>query len=166
MPESIEFEASYDDSTIDQAARAFYHHQFMKYRWIIVSACIVNFMGFIAVWYFGVRDWMLFSSGLIAVVGPAYFSWAYFHLPKSAAAQLRSRVKPSARVTVSPFDLTMSTRTGRGTVRWTSFKELVELPDYFLLAISPYAFVAIPKKDAPDEAREVIRLAMKRERAA
>ena len=166
MPETVEFEAAYDDSTIDQAARAFYHHQFMKYRWIIVFACIVNIIGFAAVWYFGVRGWMLLSSGLIAAVGPIYFPWAYFHLPKSAAAQLRARLKPSARVTVSPSNLTMSTKTGRGAVPWASFRELVELPDYFLLAISPYAFVAIPKKDAPEEAREIIRLAMKKERAA
>src|SRR6266705_2268621 len=159
MPNSaLEFDAVYDDSLIDSAAKAFVHRLFKKYLWVLVAACLLNIVGFIFVLIFpGSGTLMTAAIGILAALGPLYFPWAYFRFPGKFAAPMKRVLKPAARVSVSSSGFSLSAHGRSFTREWTKLKEILEFPEYFLLVIAPMAFTFIPKKDVPLEAQQLIR---------
>src|SRR5206468_1865294 len=96
------------------------------------------------------------AIGVIAALGPVYFPWEYFRLPRTLAAPMKQVLKPRARVSVSPSSFTLSAKGRSFTRRWTELKAILECPDYFLFVVGTLAFTFVPKKDAPQEAQQLI----------
>jgi YcxB-like protein len=159
MPDrSFDFDAAYDDAIIDDAAKAFVHRLFKKYVWLLVAACFMNIVGFVLVLLLpGSGKVMTLAIGIVAALGPLFFSWEYFRLPRTLAAPMKKGLKPTTRVSVSSSSFTMSAKGRSFTKRWSDLRAILELSDYFLLIIAPLAFTFIPKKDTPQEAQQLIR---------
>jgi hypothetical protein len=129
---------------------------FRKYRWLLVAACILNIVGFVAVLVLpGSSGWMTIAIGLLAALGPVYFPWQYFRLPRQLGAPMKQVLVPGARVSVTPSTFTLSPKGRSFTSRWSDLKAIEECPDYFLFVVGILAFV--PRKDIPLEAQQLIR---------
>src|SRR5437588_11147572 len=100
MPErAFDFQVEYNDALIDGAAKTFVHRLFRKYLWLLVAACVMNVVGFVAVLILpGSTNLMTIGIGVLAALGPLYFPWEYFRLPRTLAAPMKQVLKPSARV--------------------------------------------------------------------
>src|SRR5450759_400057 len=157
--EALQFEAHYDNVMIDDASQTFVRRLFKKYFWLLVAACVMNIVGFVLVLILpGTSTPMIAAIGVLAAIGPVYFAWAYFRLPKTLAAPLkRGPLKPSATISVSSSSFTISSKGQEFTRRWADLKAVVEYPDYFLLMIAFLAFAFIPKKDMSPEAQQLVR---------
>lgn len=159
MPDrTFDFQAEYSVALIDHAARTFVHRLFRKYLWLLVAACIINIIGFVAVLVLpGGSAWMNVPIGLLAVLGPVYFPWQYARLPRELGAPMKQVLVPSALVSVTQSTFTLSAKGRSFTSPWTDLKAIDEHPDYFLLVVGLLAFTFIPRKDAPSEAQRLIR---------
>jgi hypothetical protein len=160
MPErTFEFDAEYSDAQIDDAARTFVYQLFRKYLWLLVAACIFNIIGFATVVLLnpGGIDWMTIAIGIVAALGPVYFPWRYFRLPRQLGTQMKQVLVPAARISVAPENFALSAKGRSFTTRWTDLKEIVECPDYFLFVVGFIAFTFVPKKGMPVEAQQLIR---------
>jgi hypothetical protein len=159
MPDrTFDFDAEYSDVLIDNAARSFVHRLSRKYLWLLVAACIMNIVGFVAVLVLpGSSGWMTIAVGLLAALGPVYFPWRYYRLPGQLGAPMKQVLVPTARVSVTPSTFTLSAKGRSYTSRWTDLKAIEEYPDYFLFVVGLLAFTFFPRKDMPLEAQQLIR---------
>lgn len=155
---TFDFDAEYSDTLIDDAAQTFVHRLFRRYLWLLVAACIMNIVGFVAVLVLpGSSGWMTVAIGLLAALGPVYFPWQYFRLPRQLGAPMKQVLVPSAHVSVTPSTFTLSAKGRSFTRRWTDLRAISECPDYFLLVVGLLAFTFLPRKHMPLEAQQVVR---------
>ncbi|SRR6266849_3715899 len=164
MPDrAYEFEAAYDDANIDAAAKTYVEVLYKKYRGILGVACLINIIGFLLVLILpGSNTLMTIGIGCLAAIGPAYFPWAYFRFPSKFAANMKRGLKPTARLSVTSSSFSILAKGRSFTKQWADLKAILEFPDFFLIVVAPLAFTFIPKKDAPDEAQQLIREASRR----
>lgn len=155
---TFEFEAAYDDRIIDDAAKTFVRRLFKRYLGLLIAACLLNIVGFIFLLMLpGNGGLMTIATGLLAVLGPAYFVLMYVRFPGKLAAAIKRDLKPTAHVSVSSSGLSISAKGRSFTKRWTDLKAILEFPDYFLLVVGLLAFTFIPKKDIPPPVQQLIR---------
>ena len=155
---SFEFQASYDDAMIEEAARAFMHRLRKKYGTLLFVACVVNIIGFVLVLVLpGSGLSLTVLVGLIAALGPIYFPWAYHRFPQKFATNMKKGLKPAVQVSLNSSSLGMSANGQSFTKPWTDFKEILEFADYFMFVLNPLAFTFVPKKDTPVAAQQLIR---------
>jgi hypothetical protein len=155
---TFDVDAEYSDALIDDAARSFVHRLFRKYLWLLVAACVMNIVGFVAVLVLsGGSGWMTIAIGVLAALGPVYFPWQYYRLPRALGAPMKQVLVPSARVSVTQSTFTLSAKGRSYTSRWTDLKAIEEYPDYFLFAVGLLVFTFVPRKDMPMEAQQLIR---------
>lgn len=160
--EALQFEAHFSNVMIDDASQTFVRRLFSKYAWLLVAVCVVNIIGFVLVLILpGTSTPMIVAIGVLAAIGPMYFPWQYFRLPKALAAPLkRGPLKPSAIISISPSSFTISVKGQEFTRGWADLKAVVEYPEYFLLEVTFLAFAFIPKKDMSSEAQQLVREAL------
>jgi hypothetical protein len=155
---TVDFNAEYSNSLIDDAAKAFVHRLFRKYLWLLVAACVMNIVGFVAVLVLpGTSTWMIIAIGVLAALGPVYFPWQYYRLPGELSARMKEVLVPSTQVSISPLTFTLAAKGQSFTCRWTDLKEIVEYGDYFLFVVGLLAFTFMPKRDMPLDAQQLIR---------
>lgn len=155
---SVDFDAEYSSTLIDDAARAFVDRLFRKYLWLLVAACVINIVGFVAVLVLpGSATWMIVAIGALAALGPLYFPWQYYRLPGELSARMKEVLVPNARVSVVPSGFTLAAKGRSATCKWTDLKAIVERPEYFLFVVGLLAFTFIPKRDMPLDAQQLIR---------
>ena len=159
MAEStFDFDVEYSDALIDDAARTFVQRLFQKYLWLLVAACVLNIVGFVAVLVLpGSNGLMTIAIGVLAALGPVFFPWQYFRLPRELGAPMKKVLVPSTQVSVTPSAFTLSAKGRSFTIRWTDLKAIVECPDYFLFVVGFLAFTFVPKKNTPPEAQQLSR---------
>jgi hypothetical protein len=157
---AIDFNAEYSVSLIDRATRAFVHRLFRKYLWLLVFACIMNIVGFVAVLVLpGANTWMIVGIGAIAILGPVFFAWQYLRLPGELSARMKEVLVPNAEVSITPSTFTLAAKGRSFTSRWTDLKAITEYQDYFLFVVGLLAFTFIPKNNMPTDAQQLIRAA-------
>lgn len=155
---TFDFDAQYTDALIDDAARTFVHRLFGKYLWVLVSASIVNIVGFVVVVILGdPNDWQIVAIGFIAALGPVYFPLRYVRMPKQFGASMKKVLVPSARVSITPTIFTLSAKDRSFTTRWTELKAIEEYPDYFMFVVGLLAFTFVPRRGMPKEMETIIR---------
>jgi len=157
---AIDFRAEYGTALIDDAAKAFVHRLFRKYLRLLVAACVMNIVGFVAVLVLGgTSTWMVVAIGALAALGPIYFPWQYYHLPGELGVRMKETLVPNAEVSIGPSTLTLSAKGRSFTCHLKDLKEIVELRDYFLFVVGLLAFTFIPKRGMPPDAQQIIRQA-------
>jgi hypothetical protein len=160
---TVTFRAEYSSSLIDAAAKAFVHQLFRKYFWLLVAACLMNIVGFVAVLVLpGASTWMIVTIGALAALGPVYFPWRYYRLPGQLGVRMKEALVPHAEVSVTPLTFTLAPKGRSFTCPWTDLKEIVEHRDYFLFVVGLLAFTFIPRRHMPIEAQQMIREAAAR----
>jgi len=154
----VEFSAEYTVSLIDDAAKTFVRQLFRKYLWLLVFACIMNIVGFVAVLVLpGASTWMIIAIGALAVLGPVFFPWRYHRLPGELGARMKDVLVPNAQVSVTPSTFTLAAKGRSFTSRWADLRAITEHRDYFLFVVGLLAFTFIPKGNMPAEAQQLIR---------
>lgn len=155
---AIDFRAEYTVELIDDAAKTFVHRLFRKYLRLLVAACVIDIVGFLAVLVLGgVSAWMVVAIGALAALGPIYFPWQYYRLPEQLSARMKETLVPNAAVSIGPFTFMLSAKDGSFTCHFKNLKEIAELQGYFLFVVGILAFTFIPKKDMPPDAQQMIR---------
>src|SRR5262249_57178465 len=157
---AIDFRAEYSIELIDDAAKAFVHRLFRSYLWLLVAACVLNIVGFVAVLVRGgVSTWMTVAIGALAALGPIYFPWQYYRLPGELSVRMKEALVPNAEVSVGPSTFMLSAKGRSFTCHFKDLKEIAELQGYFLFVVGLLAFTFIPKRDMPPDAQQMIRQA-------
>jgi len=157
---AIDFRAEYSNALIDDAAKAFVHRLFRKYLWLLVAACVMNIVGFVAVLVLGgTSTWMIVAIGALAALGPIYFPWQYYRLPGELSVRMKETLVPNAEVSIGLSTFTLSAKGRSFTCHLKGLKEIVELQDYFLFVVGLLAFAFIPKRGMPPDAQQMIRQA-------
>jgi hypothetical protein len=112
-------EVVYSDAIIENASQAFVSDFFATRRGVaLVLASVVTIVGFALMIWFGVREhFAVFVIGMIAVLGPIYLAAIYFYFPHRFAAMLKERLKPSAKVTITPTVFEIAAGTARSSCR-------------------------------------------------
>ena len=148
----IEFEPEYTSAVLSSASTAFVRgYLFATYgKWLIL-ACIINAAGFALVLWLGVRDISAWSVGALALLGPVWLAHFYFHYPARFAARA-TRAEPATQIVLTPEKIEITTRSGSASFLWSKFRAVVEAPTAFLLVVSPFAFLPLPKQGLPPEA--------------
>ena len=159
MPDQrFDFDVTYDDAIIYDAAKTFVRRLFRKYLVLLLAVCSLCVGGFVAVLALPDSGRLATSAfGLLAVLVPVFLLLMYFRFPGKLAAALKQGLKPSAHASVSPSSLSMSVKGRSFTKSWTDLQEILEFPDYFLFVLAPLVFTFIPKKDIPPAAQQLIR---------
>jgi hypothetical protein len=154
----VDFSAEYSVSLIDDAARAFVHQLFRRYLWLLVFACVMNIVGLVAILVLpGATTWMIIVIGPLAALGPLYFPWAYYRLPRQLSARMKEVLVPNAQVSIAQSTFTLAAKGRSFTSRWIDLKAITEYADYFIFVVGLLAFTFIPKKNIPAEAQQLIR---------
>ncbi len=166
MANAIQFDVIYDDALLADAAATSVRVWFKRYGLLMGSACLVNMAGVAAfLWFVGFR-FPLIAVPLIVLVGalgPLYYTWVYFVGPRAYARVLQRMLAGTSRLAVDESKVSITLKSGQLVRRWADLRNIVELPDYFLLLRRPMLIIAIPipKKGAPEEALQVVREAAK-----
>ena len=71
--------------------------------------------------------------------------------------RFRSMDPPSARLVFGEHDLTVTSNLGSSTIIWSSFEELWELDDAWLLFLAPNQFMTLPMAGLPETVRDHVR---------
>jgi YcxB-like protein len=154
----IVFEAPFDESLIDSAARSLVR-QMLKRRltWKLYSAAAINLVAFVIVCILLGNQPMTWVVGLIAIA-PLYFVAVSLFGHRRVADILRRRYKPSAQISINREAVTIEAHERAFTLPWRDFKQIIEFHDYFLFALlSPIGGFVIPRKNMPVEAETIIR---------
>lgn len=155
---AIDFRAEYSIELIDDAAKVFVHRLFRKYLWLLLTACVMNIVGFLAVLVLGgVSAWMVVAIAALAALGPIYFPWQYYRLSGELSARMKETLVPSAEVSIGPSTFMLSAKGRSFTCQFKDLKEIAELQGYFLFVVGILAFTFIPKRDMPQDAQQMIR---------
>lgn len=81
----------------------------------------------------------------------------YVVVMRRAEASLKEMGDGSATVRLTEARIEMASPMGSSSLPWTSFKELWQLPQAWLLFVSNRAYLTLPLRDLSDEARGFIR---------
>ena len=155
---AVNFSAEYSVTLIDDAAKAFVHQLFRRYLWLLVFACVMNIVGFVAVLVLpGASTWMIIVIGALAALGPLYFPWRYYRLPRELSAPMKEVLVPNAQVSIAPSTFTLAAKGRSFTSHWTDLKAITEYGDYFIFVVGLLAFTFIPKRNMPPDAQQLIR---------
>ena len=148
----VEFDPQYTSALLESAANSFVRgYLFRAYgRWLVL-ACIVNAAGFVMALLLGVRDAGAWVSGAIALFGPLWLAHFYVYRPAKYAASAK-RAELVTRVELSLEKIELTTRSRTASLSWSKFKAVVETPVAFLLVLSPFAFLPLPKQGMSAEA--------------
>ena len=92
---------------------------------------------------------LTFLLAFVATIWRAHFV--------NTVGRFRSMDPPSARVVFGDHNLTVASNLGISTVPWSSFKELWDLDDAWLLFLTPNQFMSLPMAGLPETVRNHIR---------
>ena len=148
----VEFEPQYTSALLECSANSFVRGYLFRTvgKWLVL-ACVVNAAGFGLVLLLGVRDAGAWFSGAIALLGPLWLAHFYVRRPARFAARAK-RAELASRVGLSPEKIELTTRSGHSSVSWSNVRAVVETPVAFLLVLSPFAFLPLPKQGMSSEA--------------
>ena len=156
---ATQFEAAYTPELIEDATRTFVSHHFRHQgRWL-VAACIVNALGFGVALWLGAKGILTTALiGFMVAVGPLYCIYLFTLFPRRYASRVSRFLVPTALVSLNVSALEISAKGRNARVPWASVKEVLALPAYFLLVISPFAmmFAIVPRAGIPSDVHEVL----------
>lgn len=162
----IVFTAQFADELMVQAAYAFRDYQFKRYGPLFITACIVNALGLWVVLRYGAEaDVRLVAIVLLVILGPTWLVYKYFVAPSHLAAKLRRRFPSEMRVSMAFASVSFDVQGEQVEIPWSAVKAVVETSNLFLLVVSPFAFMFLPRISMPVEAQESLH-ARSRYRAA
>jgi len=148
----IEFEPEYTSALLSAAATAFVRgYLFATYgRWLVM-ACIINAAGFGLIVWLGGGGGSAWFAGALALIGPVWLANFYLRYPAKFATRA-SRSEPPTRIALTPDNVELISRSGSAKVPWSRFRAVVEAPTAFLLVVSPFGYLPLPKQGMPPEA--------------
>jgi hypothetical protein len=145
------FDIRYTPDLIDQATRVFRDYRFKRYGALLIAACVVNAVGFgLVVWLREERSLLaLLLLAFVVAVGPAWLLYEYFISPRRFAARLKRMLPDSARVAFAKQSISFAFDDQKVAVPWHDVKAVVETETLFLLVVSPFTFLLLPKSGVP-----------------
>ena len=148
----IEFKPEYTPALLISSATALVRgYLFASYgKWLVV-ACVINAAGFTLGLWAGARGVPVWVVGAIALLGPLWLANFYFRYPARFASRA-SGAGLVTRIALTPEKIELTTKDGSASFSWSRFKAVVEAPTAFLLVLSPFAFLPLPKQGMPQEA--------------
>jgi hypothetical protein len=148
----VEFKPEQSPAMQIAAATSFVRgYLFATYGKWLVLACAINAIGFSLVLWLGARGMAVWLLGAIALLAPVWLADFYFRRPAKIAARA-GRTEPATRIALTPEDIEVTTRSGSASLSWSKVRAVVEAPSAFLLVLSPFAFLALPKGGMSQEA--------------
>ena len=148
--EAATFDAQYTPALIDKATQVFRDYRFKRYGALLIAACAVNALVFgLVVWLRAEGGLALLWFVLIIAAGPAWLLFEYVIAPRRFAARLKRALPSSARVSFGRQSVSFVFDGQTVTVPWTDVKAVVETEALFLLVVSPFTFLLLPRAGIP-----------------
>lgn len=148
--EAATFDAQYTPALIEDATRVFRDYRFKRYGALLIAACVVNALafGFVA-WQRAASGLTLFWLVFIVAAGPTWLLYEYFLAPSRFAARLKRALPSSTRVSFGRQSVSFLFGAQAVSVPWSDIKAVVETGTLFLLVVSPFTFVLLPRAGIP-----------------
>lgn len=146
----------YNEPMLKRAVRAFVTRRMLARRWLWLATIGLLLTSAVLGWVSG-PDFgtgaavagLAFLLALVAAIWRAHFV--------NTVGRFRSMDPPSARVIFGDHDLTVASNLGSSTIPWSSFEELWELDDMWLLFLAPNQFMTLPMAGLSETVRNHIR---------
>jgi hypothetical protein len=153
----VHFDAHYTGELIWEATHAFQRYRFGRYGKWLAAACVVNTIGFaFAFGLGGNSNAVLAAIAFFVVLAPVWLLYEHFIWPSRHAAKLGKLLPEHVRMTISSEALSAVLREQDAVIPWSIVTAVLETKAFFLLVISPFAFVLVPRSHLPREAYEVL----------
>jgi hypothetical protein len=156
---ALTFDVVYSPEIAKRAAEAFRSYRWKRYGPLMVTACIVNAIGLaIAIWLGAdLGKAATLFVGFVVVFGPLWLLYEHFVWPSRYASKLIRVLPPSGRVSVAPDAVSLATRDRDAEIPWAKIKRVLETQNAFILVLSPFHFVFIPRIGLPIDADGALR---------
>lgn len=150
MPEYT-FTVTYTEGLLKRAV-----HTFMWRRvgpdWKLWLAFSLVAVALITLLWLGDRSWWVgfFGADLLIILVLLTAVWRAHWV--NTLGKFRRMGEPKAAFTFSDTGMTVASDMGSSTVPWSMVEEVWELPDCWMIFLSPNQFLTLPTQDVPDEA--------------
>ena len=155
---ALTFEVAYSPEIATRAAETFRNYRWKQYGPLMVTACVVDAIGLgVAFWFgaqLGVAAWSFLA--FVVVVAPLWLLYEHFVWPSRYASRLIRVLPSSGRVSVTSDAISLATRAKEAEILWSKVKKVLETESAFILVLSPFHFVFIPRVGLPTDADSVL----------
>jgi len=159
-PVPTSFEIRYSDAEIADASRALARHWLRTWlSWRLVTAWIVNVIGVACTVAFGMRGIVLYILIGLAVVFAIYWPLNYALRLHLNPRYLRRGFQPSARLYFDALEFRMTANGHTAKFPWSRFREIREVPGFFLLGLGLGNAIPLPRDQVPPTAQALLRSA-------
>jgi hypothetical protein len=151
---ALAFDVVYSPEIARRAAETFRNYRWKRYGPLMVIACIVNAIGLSVALWLGAQPGAASTLfvGFVVVLGPLWLLYEHFVWPSRYASKLVRVLPPSGRVSVARDSIFFTTRRRDAEIPWSKIKGVLETQSAFILVLSPFAFVFIPRAGLPLDA--------------
>ena len=132
---AVSFDVVYSPEAAAQAAHAFREYRFKRYGLLMVGACVVNALGFLAALWLGAQPgaaYMLFVMAVV-IVGPIWLLYEHFVWPSRYVSRLLRLLPSPGRVSLTSESLSVETRKQDAVIQWSKIRRVLETSEAFLL---------------------------------
>jgi len=155
---SLTFEVVYSPEIAKRAAETFRNYRWKRYGLLMVTACIVNAIGLTVALWLGAQlsATATFFIVFVVAVGPLWLLYEQFVWPARYASRLVRVLPPSGRVSVGADAISVATRAKDAEIPWSKITKVLETQSAFILVLSPFHFVFVPRAGLPIEADGIL----------
>jgi hypothetical protein len=123
----------------------------------LLGATVINFTGVAIGLWLGASPVFTSALGAFVVLTALYFVSVYILRPGRLAASMKRNLDPAVRLRVDSEGVLAIVGKGQMLVEWSRVKSVLELESCFLLVLSPFSYLVVPKSGLPQEPAVVLR---------
>ena len=149
---SATFNAAFTPALLDDAARVFVRRYLVgPYGALLVAATAIDIAGLSLALWLGATSVSVAPLGALVLLGAFYFIFTYFRLPLRISERMQRILVPTTGFSIDAERVVVTTAEKRALFEWSRIKSVLEFEPYFLLVLSPFAFLVVPKSSLPAE---------------
>jgi len=157
MDDAATFDAAFTPALLDDAARDFVRRYLVgRYGALLVAALAIDIAGVSVAYWLSPDNGSVAPLTVLFVLCALYFIWFYFRMPVLMSKRMQRALVPTTGFSIGAERVVVATAKKRVLVEWSRVKSVLEFELYYLLILSPFAFLVVPKASLPAEAAALL----------
>jgi hypothetical protein len=128
-----------------------------RYGPLLAGSAVICIAGDSLGYWLGADPIPTCAMGSIVALAVIYFVWFYIRMPGRLAGRMKRSLDPAVRLRVDSQGILASVVSGPVLIDWSRVKFLLEQESYFLLVLSPFSYLIVPKPGLPSGSAIVLR---------
>lgn len=152
------FSPTLSSALVDHASRVFVRRYLVgRYGPLLAGSMVICAIGVALANWLGSDPVLTFAMSMTVMLPAVYFFWFYVRMPGRLAGRMSRTLDPAVRLRIDSQGVLATSGERQFLVEWSRVKSVLEQEPYFLLVLSPFAYLVVPKFGLPPKPADVLR---------